>query len=129
MCKYPQNPTNYTRHGDVVKFHYPFTQLRNFVTAGNETGDVGNILTQIEYVKDKSPQLTFRGYGTLEHPRRQLISIRMSHWPVFDGQMPDPDDIIKPWTFPEFGKMEFMSFDFGLGADKKIGRPKKKKRK
>ncbi len=70
---------NTTENNGIIKYHYTFTQLREFLTHGFKEGNNGFIITQ----KDKFFS-TFRGFGTIEAPCKHLRTISIEDDPFFD---------------------------------------------
>jgi hypothetical protein len=84
-------PVGYkTKRGHTILI-YRFRDLRQFVIAGRETGDVGFIIIS----KDPSGMVKHKGFGTIEHPSKEIRTIIMKHSPMFDGNW-DPNRMIHP---------------------------------
>jgi hypothetical protein len=82
-------PVKYTIKDGVTHFHYNPSQLIDFVRRGKRDGNVGLIL-----IKRKGKCITYKGFGTIENPRTELISITMMHHELFDGRLPSDDELI-----------------------------------
>lgn len=65
-----------------ITYHYSFKDLRKFIQMGRESGDVGCIL-----LKSENNLLTYKGFGTIEHPCKTLTKITMMYNPIFDGKL------------------------------------------
>jgi hypothetical protein len=63
---------DFTAKDNIIKYHYSFTQLREFITEGRESGAVGMLL-----IKRNGRILTYKGYGTIDKPRRNITTIAM----------------------------------------------------
>ncbi|KKL63996.1 hypothetical protein LCGC14_2169540 [marine sediment metagenome] len=84
-------PIKYTVKNGVTTFHYKFSELRNFVRLGLLHGDVGMIL-----VCREGGLITYKGFGTIENPRRTIHTFSIMHLPVLDGEMPTDEEILIP---------------------------------
>lgn len=100
-------PIKYTGTKDNVTFHYKYSDLKKFLTFGKKEGNVGWVL-----ISFKEGLLTYRGFGTIEHPCKDLITISLMHNPVFDGEF-SIDKIMNPRPFFIEGELVFDVFDFG----------------
>lgn len=84
-------PTYFTISGEVTRFHYKFSELKNFVRNGKEYGNVGIILT-----KRVGKFFTYRGFGTIENPFTHTVTISMEHSDILDGEMPTDEQLLIP---------------------------------
>lgn len=66
----------------VIRYHYKYSDLKQFLTFGKQNGSNGFILTRI-----KGDYLTYRGFGTIESPCRELRTIHVSHDYNMDGDI------------------------------------------
>jgi hypothetical protein len=85
-------PYKYTKLEDgKTKYHYTFSQLREFLTHGFKEGNNGwTIVGSSENFTD------YRGFGTIENPCKSLISISVEHDPFYDGKKSSPEDVVNP---------------------------------
>jgi len=83
-------PISYTKKGEVTTFHYKPSELINFVREGHKTGNVGMIV-----IRRDGGMITYKGFGTLENPRRHIMTISLMHHPSFDGYMISDEQRIK----------------------------------
>lgn len=97
-------PVGYTTSKGKVTYHYKFSDLRKFVTQGNATGDVGAILMGREGLL-----LSYKSYGTIEHPLKERVGLSMMHNPNFDGRLPTDEEIVKP---PVSAQPALQSYEF-----------------
>jgi hypothetical protein len=81
-------PVKYTKNNETYVFHYSFSDLREFILRGKISGDVGWILTKVD-----GKMHTFRGFGTIEHPMNEIVTITIMYNPLFDGNF-NPDVLI-----------------------------------
>ena len=99
-------PYKFTVKNGITHFHYKYKQLREFVKAGQEDGNVGWILTTREGLL-----VTYRGYGTIESPAHNIQSISLNHFEPFDGKMPTDEERLippKPMFTKENTKIVFL---------------------
>ena len=82
-------PVKFTVKNGITYFHYQFSELRKFVKRGLEYGDVGPIL-----VKRAGNMLTYKGFGTIEHPNKEMQTLSIKHFEPFDGKMPTDEERI-----------------------------------
>ena len=63
---------------EIIK-HYSFSELKDFITRGRRDGNVGWLLmSTIDGISK------YRGYGTIENPSRELMTISFKYHPLFD---------------------------------------------
>jgi hypothetical protein len=72
-------------NGDYI-FNYKVRDLRNFIKIGRATGDVGMIVVK----RTKSGMVTYKGFGTIEHPSKDIMSIRLQFDEKFDTPQRPP---------------------------------------
>lgn len=84
-------PIKYTTVDTNTTFHYKYHDIKKFLKRGFEYGDCGWIL-----VRQKGTVLTYKGFGTIENPNRNLITINIKHIDLFDGKLKTPEEIIHP---------------------------------
>lgn len=82
-------PISFTIKDNITIFHYKFSELRDFITRGKTNGNVGIILT-----RRSGLLFTYRGFGTIENPFWQMITINIYHNNLFDGEMPSDESRI-----------------------------------
>jgi len=88
-------PISFTVKDGVTRFHYKFSELREWYSLGIKHGDVGMILWS-----RKDNLLTYKCFGTIEHPRESIITLSLIHHHMFDGEMPsDEQRLIEPKPF------------------------------
>lgn len=84
-------PIKYTKEGNKVKFHYKYSQLKSFLKRGFKYGNNGMILTGREGAVE-----IYKGFGTIENPRTVLYKFAITHFTLFDGERPTPEEIVNP---------------------------------
>ena len=104
-------PYKYTKEGTIYIFHYRISDLRKFIKRGQEHGDAGMIIRGYD---TKSKIKEFRGYGTIENPRKDQIRFYITHIIKFDGEF-DADKIITPAEKSPINYSFFM-IDFSSGT-------------
>jgi hypothetical protein len=72
-------------------FIYRFRDLRGFIMQGRDTGDVGMIIIS----RDDNGMIKYRGFGTIEHPNKEIMTIVIKQCELFDGRW-NPSKIIIP---------------------------------
>lgn len=83
-----------------IRYHYRFSELREFLTLGFAEGNVGWILIgRIGNLK------IFKGFGTYENPVHSMQRIYVQHWDMFDGPMPSDEKICAPVDLMTKNKM------------------------
>ena len=85
------HPTKISIKNDTTYFHYNFPDLLNFVRQGKKDGNVGMLL-----IKRKKNTLTYKGFGTIENPFRNITTLTMQHYPPFDGEMLTDEERLLP---------------------------------
>mgnify|MGYP000980526586 CR=1 FL=1 len=102
-------PIKFTIKNGVTYFHYNLKDLREFIREGKKYGSVGFILT-----KRKGPELTYRGFGTIENPSKHITTCTFMYLPEFDGEMPSDKEIITPPKIKNNGNfgVQFFFLDF-----------------
>jgi hypothetical protein len=97
-------PVKYTVKGNATHFHYNYSELREFVRLGKANGNVGLIL-----VKREGYFLTYKGFGTIQNPMHSMISVKLRHIAMFDGEMPtDEERLASPVSSSTDYKMIFL---------------------
>lgn len=84
-------PNRYTIKEDTTYFHYKFSDLRTWISRGNEFGDVGPLL-----FARKGNRLIYESYGTINNPMKSRVTLSIIHNPLFDGKLGTDDEIINP---------------------------------
>lgn len=84
-------PTGYKEKKGNTIFIYRFRDMREFITQGKETGDVGMIVIS----RDPSGMVKYKGFGTIEHPMKEIMTITLKHNELFDGKW-NPSKMIGP---------------------------------
>jgi len=84
-------PVNYTKTGNKITYHYTYSKLKEFLKHGFKEGNNGVIL-----VGQDDRFLYYKGFGTIENPWRYVASISVENDPMFEGDMPKPENILKP---------------------------------
>jgi hypothetical protein len=109
-------PTHFTIKNDTTFFHYKTSELRRFVSQGLQDGNVGTIL-----IKRNGNMLTYKGFGTIENPIRNMINITFCHHPLFDGKMLTDEERCNPPSHI-FNKMtsSFIVFDVSKFSDDEL---------
>lgn len=101
-------PVSYSVKNNIVHYHYKASDLFDFVRRGKENGNVGLILT-----KRENNLLTYRGFGTIENPFTDIITLTIVHFPPIDGKLPtDEERLIPPkslFTNSDI-EMKFLNF-------------------
>lgn len=101
-------PISYSVKDNIVHYHYKASDLFNFVRNGKKYGNVGFILT-----KRENNLLTYRGYGTIENPFTNIITITIAHFPPIDGVMPtDEERLVLPKHVFTNSDREMIFLDF-----------------
>lgn len=95
-------PIQYTETPSGYKFHYSFTQLREFLVRGHAYGDTGMLL--IEKTDD---WMNYRGFGTIEHPFKQLTRLTLKYNAALDGGEFSIEAVMnpKPYLIPDSYRM------------------------
>lgn len=91
-------PIKYKLKNNIVTFIYDKEELKRFHELGKEFGDVGGILTSIDYNKNF---LNYDWYGTIESPNRFLSKVTIVHDTLFDGKLRTPEEIVNPKVVEE----------------------------
>lgn len=86
-------PIGLRQKAGVTTFIYRFSDLREFINQGFKTGDVGTIIIS----RDRKGMIKHKGFGTIEHPVKTIMTITIKHNPFFDGKW-DPARMIAPVT-------------------------------
>lgn len=84
-------PIKYELKNNVATFIYDKEELKRFHELGKEFGDVGGIMTSIDYNKNF---LHYDWYGTIESPNIFLSRVTVINNEVYDGKLPTPEEII-----------------------------------
>lgn len=109
-------PIKYTlKENEEIVYHYTFKQLRDFLAHGFKEGNNGVIL-----VGQDKRFLKYRGFGTIENPWKYLATISMENDPMFDGEMPIPENVVNPIKSEEpFAAYKFVIWDASESLTKK----------
>lgn len=86
-------PVSFTRKGSDIFYHYSFSDLRKWISRGNQDGDVGAILVREHHMK-QGTYLVYKCYGTIENPFTVRKTVQMAHHPIFDGKLCTPEERI-----------------------------------
>ena len=86
-------PIKYKLKNNIATFIYDKEELKRFHELGKEFGDVGGIITSIDYNKQF---VNYDWYGTIEAPNRFLSKVTVVNDEVYDGKLPTPEEIINP---------------------------------
>ncbi len=81
------NPISFTVQDGYTQFKYDTKELKAFLLRGREHGDCGWII-----VKREGRVLHYLGFGTIEHPSKNIHRISMLHFEPFDGEMPTDEE-------------------------------------
>ena len=84
-------PIRFTVKDGETHFHYKTSDLMSFVRCGFRDGNVGMILT-----KRKGTMFTYRGFGTIESPSRDIFTMTISHCNLYDGNIPTDEQFLMP---------------------------------
>lgn len=84
-------PIKYKLKNNIATFIYDKEQLKRFHELGKEFGDVGGILTSIDYNKEF---LNYDWYGTIEAPNRFLSKVTVVNNIIYDGKLRTPEEIV-----------------------------------
>jgi hypothetical protein len=95
-----------------VYFKYTFTQLREFIELGRRDGNVGMAI--VSYVDN---MITWKGFGTIENPRKTISTTIFKHLESFDGVF-DADEYVSSKSFLSDKKLDWM---LPMGIKKHIG--------
>ena len=74
-------PYKYTKQGNKTIFHYHYRDLRNFLEHGFKHGDNGFII-----VSEENGFIKHKGFGTIENPRKTILTMVIQHCEPFDGE-------------------------------------------
>lgn len=99
-------PISYNKKGNDVYFHYSFRDLKHFLKIGFDSGDCGMLL--ISFVNGF---MKFKGFGTLEHPRKEIITFTLKHNSRYDGEF-SIEKIMNPVSKLHGGKYSYIMIDF-----------------
>jgi|TARA_R110000782_G_scaffold18605_1_gene51021 hypothetical protein len=77
----------------MITHHYSFSYIRRFLTLGYETGAVGMLL-----IKSDEETETYKGFGTIENPRKTIITFKLKKFKQFSSTYQEPSDI--SWFIP-----------------------------
>lgn len=97
-------PNKFTVKNGITTFHYEISRLREFVSEGLKHGNVGMIL-----VKRDGELITYKGFGTIENPRKIITTSYIQHCTSFSGEMPsDEERLIPPESMFKDYKLVFL---------------------
>lgn len=74
-------PISFIKKDNKTIFRYKFSDLREFVKLGYESGNVGMIRISMS---DEN-LVKYKGFGTIEHPVKFIQTITLKHNEIFDG--------------------------------------------
>lgn len=105
-------PDHYEIRNKVTHFWYKPEHWKEFHRIGKRNGNNGTLL-----IRREGKMLTYRGYGTIEHPRKEWIDITLHHNKIFDGELQSDDQMLIPrksFFESEFekGNIRFVMLDF-----------------
>lgn len=84
-------PYKYTQRGSVTKFHYKYSELKDFIKEGKEHGANGMILIERE-----NDVVIHRGFGVIDNLWTYIMTLeQVWNEPLF-GKFPTNDEIINP---------------------------------
>ena len=107
-------PIKFTEKNGETHFHYKASELIHFVRLGFKDGNAGMIL-----ISRKGKMLTYKGFGTIEHPFTYLMTMTIVHFSPFDGKMPtDEQRLIPPKPFFTAENTRFVILDLSNGSIK-----------
>ena len=92
----------YTEENGVFTYQYDKLEMEKFIRHGQEFGNNGWFI--VSYDSNTKRKL-FNGFGTIENPIREMISINLTHFEPFDGtfnpRFPDepPREVIPKGTY------------------------------
>lgn len=84
-------PYRFEVRGGKTFFFYKYNELNAWLRMGKEHGSTGMIL-----VRREGNMLIYRGFGTLDHPRKYIMTFLMNHCPSFSGDMPTDQSRVNP---------------------------------
>ena len=84
-------PIRFSIRSGVTHFHYKPSEIIEFVRMGKANGNVGMILTRREGI-----HFVYRGFGTIEHPRKVILTFSFPHVEQSEGKMPTDESLIQP---------------------------------
>ncbi len=104
-------PIRFAVEDGVTTFYYKTRELKNFVRLGKKDGNVGMIL-----IHRKGNMLTYKGFGTIEHPMTEMVTLSMMHHPGIDGEMKTDEQRLEPSKFVFNRKnYKFVMLDLSKG--------------
>lgn len=80
-------PTRFTVSQGKTTFHYPFSFLREFISLGKKEGNVGIIL-----IGRCGEMFSYKGFGTIDNPRTNMITFHMKHFALMSGPLPSDEE-------------------------------------
>lgn len=99
-------PNRFREKDGNYKFFYPVADIRKFILQGRSEGNNGWIIvSKIDNI------ITYRGYGTIEHPSKELKYIHVVHNPHWDGEF-NVDRIMYPETTFDLSKLRVVMLGF-----------------
>ena len=109
-------PIKYKLKNNIATFIYDEEKLKKFHELGKEFGDVGGILTSIDYNKSF---LNYDWYGTIESPNRFLSKVTVVNDIVLDGKLRTPEEIVSSKVVEESVTHSFGFEIIDFGKDEK----------
>lgn len=87
-------PISYKKIDNKIEFFYDQKEWNEWIAQGKKTGNVGSMMKYIEDAK----MITFFAFGTYENPMKDMLTIKIMHNPLFDGEgkLDEPDWYLKP---------------------------------
>jgi hypothetical protein len=96
-------------------YKYNYKELIRFIRRGKMFGDVGVLL-----MKCKDNYITYKGFGTIEHPNTDMQTITLMHNPIFDGKLPHEINFSDEDKKPSTIECNFVMLDFSTNKITKI---------
>ena len=84
-------PISFTIKNGTTRFHYKFSDLREWYSLGIKHGDTGMILWS-----RKENLVTYKCFGTIDAPMKHMLTLTFMHHPMFDGEMPSDEQRLIP---------------------------------
>ncbi len=85
--------------------------MKRFMSLGLKEGNTGMVL-----LRRKGLFITYRGFGTIENPRKTLLTMSLVHCEKFSGPMATPEEVINPKP-SILQSAKIVMLDFGKGKN------------
>jgi hypothetical protein len=72
-------PYIYTEHGNEIRFHYRYADLKDWLKRGKKHGDVGPALMKSWLTEAGTRMMEYKSFGTIEHPMNEMCRLTMVH--------------------------------------------------